>query len=274
MDCELSSCGAANRRRVKPYREDVAFLMSGLCGQVSDYYSGGGDMFARRLIIIITALMVAFSAPVFAGKYGDNIGGGRALSDQEIADLVFMREEEKLAHDVYVELYEHYDGGTELIVFANIAASEQRHMDAMLKLLNKYRIEDPAEDALPGVFENPVLAELYESLVSDSTDNGDVLGEPASGGKVGVEEALYVGAWIEERDMLDILHAIEHTGRADIVGVYTNLLCGSRSHLRAFVGRIGEDYQPQILADDATGGVSPIETFEYWMGDESNEICM
>ena len=235
-------------------------------------------MFMRRLIIIVTALMVAFSASVFAGKKGGEKGGNRVLSEQEEADLVFMREEEKLAHDVYVELYEHYkkDGGTELIIFANIAASEQRHMDAMLGLLEKYQIVDPASP-FPGVFANETLQKLYGNLVSGSKENVPVLNEPTSGGKVGVEAALYVGAWIEERDMIDIMHAISVTSRADIVGVYTNLLCGSRSHLRAFVKKLGpDDYEPQILysSEDVGSDVQPEETLEYWLGDESDEVCM
>ena len=226
-------------------------------------------MFARKFIIIASVLFIALSAPIYARK--------AALSESEIADLTFMREEEKLAHDVYVELYEYYKGGgTELIIFANIATSEQRHMDAMLGLLETYGIDDPAYP-LPGVFANKTLQELYGNLVSDSEDNVPILNEPTSGGKVGVEEAMYIGAWIEERDMLDIMHAISNTNRADIAGVYTNLLCGSRSHLRAFVKQLGpDDYDPQILysSDDVGSEVQPEETLEYWLGDESDEVCM
>jgi hypothetical protein len=148
-------------------------------------------------------------------------------------------------------------------------------MNAMLKLLNKYRLEDPAAGALPGEFDNLVLAALYDNLVSDSTANDPVLTEPTSGGKVSPLDALYVGAWIEERDMIDILHAIENTSRADIVGLYTNPLCGSRSHLRAFVRRIGEDsYEPQLLYSEGAGDVPAMETLEYWLGGESDEICL
>ncbi len=237
-------------------------------------------MFARRLIIIVTALTLAFSATAYAGKRQDSKADSRVLSVQEAEDLVFMREEEKLARDVYAELYRyHKEEGTELLIFANIAASEQRHMDAMLVLLDKYGITDPAAYTLPGEFENQVLADLYANLVSDTKKKEKelVLNEPARGGAVSVPDALTVGAWIEERDMIDILHAISHTSRADIVGVYTELLCGSRSHLRAFVGRIGEDsYRPQILysSADTASDVEPRETLEYWLGDESDEICM
>jgi len=200
------------------------------------------------------------------------------LTDIETEDLLFMREEEKLARDVYAELYQHFkEQGVEMIILANIAVSEQRHIDAMRQQLEKYRLDDPAVDLGPGEFDNEVLAALYDNLVSDSQNNAPILGEPKVGGRVSPEAALYVGAWIEERDMIDILHAIANTSRADIVGVYTNLLCGSREHLRAFVKRIGvEDYHPQILhsAMESGGEVDPTETLEYWLGDASDAMCL
>ncbi|MBT8429298.1 MAG: DUF2202 domain-containing protein, partial [Gammaproteobacteria bacterium] len=68
---------------------------------------------------------MGLSAPLYA----DNAD----LSEVEIADLAFMREEEKMARDVYAELYQYYkERGIELIVLANITVSEQKHMDAML----------------------------------------------------------------------------------------------------------------------------------------------
>jgi hypothetical protein len=72
------------------------------------------------------------------------------------------------------------------------------------------------------------------------------------------------------------MHAIANTSRADIVGTYTSLLCGSREHLRAFVKLLGaDDYQPQLLySSDETGGdVDPLETLEYWLGNASDAMC-
>lgn len=229
-------------------------------------------MFTRQLIVVFTALIIALGAPALAGKRSIS----PSLSEVEVADLLFMREEEKLARDVYTELYQYYKAkGVELLIFANIANSEQSHMNAMLRLLNKYRLDDPADGALPGEFEDPVLAEIYVKLVSAGPIQQTDLNEPANGGKVSPTDALYVGAWIEERDMLDIMHAISNTSRADIVGVYTSLLCGSRSHLRAFVGRIGpEGYRPQLLSSETDGSVPAAETLAYWLSDDSDEVCM
>jgi len=227
-------------------------------------------MFTRKLWTATCALLFSLTGTIYADDTG--------LSELEIEDLTFMREEEKLARDVYEELYQYYkERGTELIILANIAVSEQQHMDAMLALLDKYQLDDPSAGLEKGEFENDALSALFGNLVSDSNANQTILDEPLSGGKASSEAALYVGAWIEERDMIDILHAIENTSRADIVGVYTRLLCGSRSHLRAFVSHLGgDDYRPQLLYASTGDGsdIEPIETLEFWLGDESDQICM
>ena len=227
-------------------------------------------MFTRTVLAVASMLLMAISPPIFAEDL--------TLSELETEDLTFMREEEKMARDVYAELYQyHKELGTDLIILANIAVSEQQHMDAMLNLLEKYQLEDPAAGLERGEFENTALSALYENLVSDSETNQPILDEPTSGGKVSPEAALYVGAWIEERDMVDIMHAIANTSRADIAGVYTRLLCGSREHLRAFVNHIGADsYQPQILYSAAEVGddTNPLETLDYWLGDDSDAICL
>lgn len=227
-------------------------------------------MFTKKAMVMAGALIMSLGTPLYADSM--------ELTEHEVDDLTFMREEEKLARDVYADLYQYYkESGTEMIILANIAVSEQKHMDAMLNLLDKYQLADPTVGLEQGEFDHPVLSDLYKNLVSNSTANQPVLSEPLRGGKVSPEDALYVGAWIEERDMIDILHAIANTSRADIVGVYTNLLCGSREHLRAFVKHLGaESYQPQILYSSSEVGseVDPIETLEYWLGDESDEVCM
>ncbi len=153
------------------------------------------------------------------------------------ADMKFMREEEKLARDVYANLYDfHLAKGLTLTVCDNIAYSEQRHMDAMKQLLDKYGIEDSAVDGGQGTypdscldpectFNNTVLGELYDTLVAD--------------GKVSGLGTFLVGGLIEEVDIIDNTEAIANAeGYADIQGVYDNLLCGSGNHLRAFAHNI------------------------------------
>jgi hypothetical protein len=155
------------------------------------------------------------------------------LSVDEIADLLFMREEEKLARDVYLALFEQW--GTP--AFQNIAASEQAHMDALLGLINQYSLEDPAAENGAGVFSDPDLQALYNQLIAT--------------GNQSLADALTIGAVVEEIDILDLQGTLAQTSNGDIVPVYQNLLAGSENHLRAFVSswerQTGEAYQPQYL---------------------------
>lgn len=154
------------------------------------------------------------------------------LSNAEIEGILFMREEEKLARDVYLTFYEKWG----LRIFQNIAASEATHMEAVKTLIDRYGLEDPAVQNI-GVFTNPTLQELYNQLTADGSQS--------------LADALRVGAAIEEIDILDLEERAAQTDKADIELVYKNLTKGSRNHLRAFTSilekQTGQIYQPQHL---------------------------
>ncbi|MDJ1181114.1 DUF2202 domain-containing protein [Roseofilum sp. BLCC_M91] len=158
------------------------------------------------------------------------------LNVSEAEGLLYMREEEKLAHDIYRTLYTHW----QLPIFENIAQSETRHMGAVLRLLNRYGLQDPIATKNPGVFTNPDLQNLYNSLLRT--------------GYSSLVDALKVGAEIEELDIVDLEEKIDQTQNPDIQRVYSNLARGSRNHLRSFVSTLhrqtGETYQPQHLPLD------------------------
>ena len=170
-----------------------------------------------------------------------------SLSPEEIAALKFMREEEKLAHDVYVALYSLWGAN----VFNQISLSETTHTEAILALLTKYGITDPAATTAPGVFEDPALQTLYNTLMTM--------------GQASLIEALKVGALIEETDIHDIHEKMEITDEADILTVYTSLLCGSGNHLRAFNDNLlkqGVTYVPQVITQAEWDAIAnaPAET--------------
>lgn len=159
------------------------------------------------------------------------------ISPEEAAALQFMREEEKLAHDVYVTLYAEWG----LRLFTNIAASEQTHTQAVATLLDRYAIADPVTGNSVGEFTNPELQALYDQLVAQ--------------GNQSVAAALKVGAAIEEIDILDLEERLADTDNAAIERVYNSLLAGSKNHLQAFVSTLktqtGEGYAPQYLSQAA-----------------------
>ena len=158
------------------------------------------------------------------------------LSDVEAQGLLFVREEEKLARDVYLFLYDLWGQS----VFQNIANSEQSHTDAIKTLLNIYGLEDPMQNDIPGQFKNADLQALYDQLTAQGSES--------------LEAALRVGAAIEEIDIRDIETYIAQTDKADIILVYENLKSGSYNHLRSFVStlsrRTGVTYEPQYLSSE------------------------
>lgn len=156
------------------------------------------------------------------------------LNQAEQDSLAYMREEEKLAHDVYV-LFDGIYGGSAKI-FGNIAISETTHTEGVRQLLLRYNLPDPAATLAVGLFNNTTLQGLYTQLVAT--------GSPS------LIDALKVGVTIEELDMLDIAAHLAIVDNQDIRLVYDSLLKGSRNHLRSFVKNLlaqGGTYTPQYL---------------------------
>lgn len=169
-----------------------------------------------------------------------------SVAEQE--SLAFMREEEKLAHDVYAQMDARWGASSQ--VFGNIANSEATHTEAVRQLLLRYSLVDPAATLAAGVFQNSTLQGLYTQLVA--------------AGAISLIEALKVGAAIEEIDMLDINTALLNIDNQDIRLVYDSLLKGSRNHLRSFVNTLlnqGVVYVPQYMDALAYAAIisTPIE---------------
>ena len=183
---------------------------------------------------IIPALFMAMLFALGATFYSNAYSATLTISEEEKADLLYMREEEKLARDTYLTLYEVWN----LTVFSNIASSEQKHMDALLKLLKKYNLPDPAANTAIGEFTNSTLQNLYNTLIAM--------------GKQSSLNALKVGGIIEETDMRDINAAIARSQKEDIDLVYESLVCGSRNHLRSYAENIvtatGVSYVAQVIS--------------------------
>ncbi|MEI7502323.1 MAG: DUF2202 domain-containing protein [Paludibacter sp.] len=153
-----------------------------------------------------------------------------SLSQSEMDGLLLMREEEKMAQDVYDSFYSTYG----VINFDRISNSETRHTAAVLALINHFGLIDPVL-TLPGKFSSTAIQGLYNQLIAMGTSSN---------------KALSTGGFIEEYDIADLKKLIAETTNTDIIAVYGNLLKGSENHLRAFVRTLkirGIVYVPQIL---------------------------
>lgn len=191
------------------------------------------------VLAVAIALAGAVNLPAQAKSPRATSPGNVTLSADEADTLQFLREEEKLARDVYITLHAQWGSN----VFANISDSEQQHMDAIKVLLDKYGIDDPALPRV-GEFNNDDLQGAYNVLVARGSQS--------------LLEALRVGGFIEELDIGDLDDAIAATKRTDILNVYDSLQCGSGNHLRAFGGQLVNRtgaYEAQIMTQDEVDAI-------------------
>ena len=224
----ICSCGTQNAQNIDPQNENMTIQ-----------YSEGND-FSQQMNIL------------------DSFPKGE-LNEKEIAGLLFMREEEKLAHDVYIVFYEKYNRR----IFKNIARSEQKHTNAVLRLINRYELTDPVNTNEIGVSVNQDLQNLYDALIAKGNNS--------------LIDALAVGAEIEEVDILDLIRWIEDIAENDdLLHVYNNLLRGSRNHLRAYIKNLENldvIYEPQHLEQSVYEAIinSPHEKGNHNGGGKGNK---
>jgi hypothetical protein len=170
---------------------------------------------------------------VLAGALDDLTMG--QLGETEVEAILYLREVEKLARDIFAVLGEQW--GEE--GFRRLAQSEDTHTEAIKALIDRYKLRDPSSVTWEGYFENKELLALYRQFVRQ-------------GGQSHVE-ALRAGATIEEISILDLREYRAETDDEDVQMVYENLLRASRNHLRAFVALIqqqGETYERQHLSQN------------------------
>ncbi|NPA96807.1 MAG: DUF2202 domain-containing protein [Crenarchaeota archaeon] len=229
----------------------VGIIIAAIIAGTAAYYyahntSGKGVATAPAITRTTIATQVA-TTRVTSSSAASTVTSGAQLSPEEIEAIKYMAEEEKLALDVYTKLAQMYPS---VKVFSNIAKSEQTHVNAVLSLARKYGISITLGP--PGKFANPHLQELYNKLIEE--------------GSKGLEQALKVGALIEETDIKDLQEWIAKVHHEDIKQVFECLMMGSRNHLRAFVSTLEKmfntTYTPQVLSKQEFEKIisSPMET--------------
>ena len=193
----------------------------------------------RTLLLIALVLFVGLTSVTTAGMKQQRKSSARLMAiqptDAEVISLWYMRQEEKLARDVYITLYEEWEAP----VFANISESEQRHMDAIKRLIDLYNLEDPVAGLPVGEFTDPVFNDLYDEL----TDLG----------AQSIIDAFGVGVSIEEMDIADLNEELEQVTTRNVKRVFENLLAGSENHLAAFLYNL-ENYDPDLSMTCVNGG--------------------
>jgi hypothetical protein len=204
------------------------------------------------LLTIIGAGACNATANAAAARDSDPV-----LDFNEQTHLVFICEEEKLARDVYRVLGRRFP---EIASFAVMAENKEASNCAVQELLHKYRVSVPRVNRNVGEFSWGIYGRYFTEKYMVLTGQGS--SSPLN--------ALYVGAFIEELNILDIKQCpkaivdiangindtsacgIEYTDNPDVLGMYEDLLNESREHLRLLVKDIDQligagNYQAQVL---------------------------
>lgn len=162
------------------------------------------------------------------------IAHAQLLSEKEQQSLLYMFEEEKLAQDVYTDMSAKWNQNP----FNNIITSEQSHKDTVGMMLIQNGISQP--DNSIGIFNNSELQNLYIELKTQ--------------GSISYNEALKVGATIEDRDIFDLNNYKLNTQNPQLIALYDWLICASKNHMRAFTKKLnmsgGGNYTPKYITQE------------------------
>jgi hypothetical protein len=146
------------------------------------------------------------------------------LSSNEREILMFMREEEKMALDVYTTLHRKWDINS----FDIISRAEQNHLDALRCLLYKYQLSDPIGSNPPGVYANPEIQRLYKELMQE--------------GMTTKKGAYLAGTMMEDHDIARVTNYRPQVDNEDILKVMDELNKASRNHMKAFTNNLLKNY--------------------------------
>lgn len=228
----------------------------------------------RKAVIVTCAVLFVISVSL-AGAQGRPSRGGdesdcqqalvdrfdslstNTLDEETIDAIVLLREEEKLARDVYLTFSWWYD----LPVFENIARSEQQHMNLVALLLDRYGIADPAAGNGIGEFDEDWVQEAFDDLRDSGAES--------------LVNALFAGAFIEDVDIYHLQHILDHSDFDDVNLIVQNMIAGSRNHMRSFdqaLVKRGETYVPQYITQGDLDAIlaTPMETGVIY--DENGEV--
>ena len=183
------------------------------------------------------------------GNHGNKGNGGvdvnsyptYSLTQQNKNDLAFMGNEERLAYNVYMNLYNyHNNNGNEIKQLYNISSgSEVKHIETVRDLVNKYNIKpedltvlDSAPVASSTTDQSDLPDDKY-GVAHIQTLYNDLMAK----GESSVQDALEVGCMIEVTDINDLNPKIQNaidSGAKDLEDAFSFLRDGSYNHYWAF----------------------------------------
>jgi len=154
------------------------------------------------------------SASNLGSKYNNKVSLNSSVKDS----LAFMYEEERLAKEVYLSVYQKQPVQQLYRIATN---SETRHISAVESLARKYGVPITAQRV--GHYKNRHIQELFNTLYKKGIRS--------------TKDALEVGCMVEVTDINDLnkyIYQAQKAGASDVVQTYEFLRRGSYNHYWAF----------------------------------------
>lgn len=163
-----------------------------------------------------------------------------SLSADEIEFQFALREDEKMARDLYTVFAAKYSTAPQI---DRIAAAENSHIACVEAVLDYYEISYPAMTAAAGLFEDAKRQAIYNELADKS---GTLL------------EVYATMAAVEEESVSAYKSVQSEITNENIALVITNMIKASSNHLKAAVCQIiagGGTYTPLYLSAEEFGTI-------------------
>ena len=222
----------------------------------------------KVLLLILTTFVATVTGIATCSAAANPAAGNDSasvLDFNEQTHLVFTCEEEKLARDVYQVLGRRFP---EVGSFHAMAENKEDSNCAVKALMQKYQVSVPRVNHNVGVFSWGIYGRYFTEKYLVLTDQG----------RSSLLNALYVGAFIEELNILDIEHCpkvlvdinngindasacgMQYTDNPDVLAIYADLLDESSEHLRLLVRDIEKiigtgKYQAQVLPQEEVDAI-------------------
>ena len=154
--------------------------------------------------------------------------------------LAYMGNEERLAYDVYMNLYDyHIANGIEIKQLLNISQNaEAKHIDIVQQLVRKYQLaEDELSDVSEPVADNTVAQSDMPRGVYDIAKIQELYDDLYAKGIDSKQDALEVGCMVEVVDVTDLdayIQLAQTSEATDVVDAFNILREGSYHHYWAF----------------------------------------
>jgi len=203
----------------------------------------------KSLVVISIVSVISLAGCGGGSSNGGSSDAGFNVSDYQKSELTqelknslaYMGNEERLAYDVYMNLYNyHKQNGIEIKQLYNIATrSETRHIQTVQDLVKRYNISlndltivdanvvnsnNMSANNMPsGVYDVPKIQELYDYLYDKGINSQ--------------KDALKVGCMVEVTDINDLNEYIkeaEESNAKDVKAAFEFLRKGSYNHYWAF----------------------------------------